>query len=178
MPGASSCRMRLRRNGGSQMTYEGSFDGEGLRIAIVASRFNDEIVSKLLEGAVDCLQSHDVKSSDIDVFRVPGAFELPAVVNRVAATSNYDAVIALGAVIRGETPHFEFISSTVTDELSRLAIAHDLPIAFGVITPNTMEQAVHRTLKGSNNGWEAALAALETATLMRSIRPASDPQES
>lgn len=150
-------------------TYEGSFEGAGLRIAIVASRFNDEIVSGLLGGAVDCLTSHDVRNEDIALYRVPGAFELPLAVNRVAGSGLYDAVIALGAVIRGETPHFEFLSSAVTDELSRIAVTRDLPISFGVITTNTMEQATHRTLRGSNKGWEAALAVLEMANLVRSI---------
>ena len=150
-------------------TYEGSFDGAGLRIAIVASRFNDEIVSGLLGGAVDCLVRHDVSQDDIVVFRVPGAFELPLAVSRVAATSSYDAVIAVGAVIRGETPHFDFLSSSVTSELSRIAVRRDVPVSFGVITTNTLEQATHRTMPGSNKGWEAALAALEMVTLLRSI---------
>lgn len=150
--------------------HEGSFDGEGLRIAIVASRFNDEIVSGLLEGAVECLRTHEVGSDSIEIFRVPGAYEIPFLVSRVASLSRFDAIIAIGAVIRGDTPHFEFISSTVTDELSRVAVARGIPVAFGVITPNTMEQARQRIARGSNKGWEAALAALEMATLLSRMR--------
>lgn len=150
--------------------HEGSFDGEGLRFAIVASRFNDEIVSGLLDGAIECLRTHDVADDAIEVFRVPGAYEIPFLVHRVASLSRFDAIIAIGAVIRGETPHFEFISSTVTDDLSRIAVARDIPVAFGVITPNTMDQARHRIARGSNKGWEAALAALEMATLVSRMR--------
>ncbi len=142
---------------------------EGIRFAVVASRFNDEIVSALLEGAVDCLTRHGARGADVTIYRVPGAFEVPQTVGRIARRGNVDAVVALGALIRGETPHFEFISAQVTTELSRVADMVGIPVAFGVITCNTIEQAQARTRKGSNKGWEAALAAIEMANLYRRL---------
>jgi 6,7-dimethyl-8-ribityllumazine synthase len=150
-------------------SFEGDLNAEGLRFAIVASRFNDEIVSGLLDGALDCLRRHGAKDDDVDLYRVPGAFEIPAVVNEVRA----DAVIALGCLIRGETPHFDVLSSQVTNELSRVAIERKIPVAFGVLTCNTLEQAVARSSPGAGNkGWEAALAAIEMANLWRALRTA------
>jgi 6,7-dimethyl-8-ribityllumazine synthase len=146
---------------------EGDLRGERLRVAVVASRFNDEIVSGLLEGALECLEKHGVPRGAAVVYRVPGAFEIPQAVSRIGAAGNVDAIVALGALIRGETPHFEFISAQVTFELSRVATLLGIPVSFGVITCNTMEQARARTLKGSNKGWEAALAAIEMAGLFR-----------
>lgn len=142
---------------------------EGLRFVIVASRFNDEIVSPLLEGAADCLQRHGARAGDVTIYRVPGAFEIPQTVAKVGSRGGVDAIVTLGALIRGETPHFDFISAQVTSDLSRVADELGLPVAFGVITCNTMEQARARTLKGSNKGWEAALAAIEMANLFRRL---------
>src|SRR5438477_6610685 len=118
--------------------FEGDHSAEGLRIALVASRFNDEIVSGLLEGALDCLARHG--AGEPDVYRVPGAFELPALVAKIVG--RYDAVVALGCLLKGDTPHFEFISAQVTSELSRVSVDAGVPVAFGVITCNTIEQAV------------------------------------
>jgi len=150
-------------------SFEGDLNAEGLRFAIVASRFNDEVVSGLLSGALECLQRHGAKDDHVDVYRVPGAFEIPLAASRVAA----DAIIALGCLIRGETPHFDVLASQVTNELSRVSIERALPIAFGVLTCNTLEQAVARSSPGpGNKGWEAALAAIEMANLWRALRTA------
>ncbi|HVT05769.1 MAG TPA: 6,7-dimethyl-8-ribityllumazine synthase [Thermoanaerobaculia bacterium] len=150
--------------------FEGELTAEGLSFAIVASRFHDEIVSKLLDGALECLTRHGAASDRVSVFRVPGAFEIPTAVRHIASVRPVDAVITLGALLKGETPHFDFISSQVTLELSRVGTEIGIPVAFGVITCNTMEQAVARTQRGSNKGWEAALAAMEMANLFRAVR--------
>ena len=152
-------------------SFQGDLNAEGLRVAIVASRFNDEIVSGLLDGALECLARHGANDDAIDVYRVPGAFELPAAVARLIDHKGYDAIVALGCLLKGDTPHFDFISAQVTNELSRVAVDARLPVAFGVITCNTLEQAVERSSKGAGNkGWEAALAAIEMANLWRALR--------
>ena len=148
---------------------EGDHAAEGLRIAIVASRFNDEIVEGLLGGALECLGRHGM-SEEVPVYRVPGAFEIPVTAKKLADSGRYDVLIALGAVIRGDTPHFEYIAAQATNELSRVAVDSGVPVAFGVITCNTVEQARARSGAGSGNkGWEAALAAVEMANLFRTI---------
>jgi 6,7-dimethyl-8-ribityllumazine synthase len=148
-------------------SFEGDLNAEGLRFAIVASRFNDEIVAGLLDGALDCLRRHGAKDDDVSVVRVPGAFEIPAAANIVDA----DAIVALGCLIRGETPHFDVLASQVTNELSRISVERKIPVAFGVLTCNTLEQAVARSSPGpGNKGWEAALAAIEMANLWRALR--------
>jgi 6,7-dimethyl-8-ribityllumazine synthase len=148
---------------------EGDLNAEGLRFAVVASRFNEEIVDGLLSGALDCLSRHGARDDSVAVYRVPGAFEVPFAAKK-AADSGVDAVVALGALIRGETPHFEYISIQVTTELSRVAIETGIPVAFGVITCNTFEQAQARSGSGGGNkGWEAALAAIEMANLCKKI---------
>ena len=149
--------------------FEGQLSASGLRFAVVASRFNDDIVSKLLEGAVECLQRHGAADGDIAVYRVPGAFEIPSAAAAIAARGEVDAIVTVGAVIRGDTPHFDFISNQVTLHVSEVALAHELPVSFGVITCNTMEQARERSRKGNNKGWEAALAAIEMAALFREM---------
>jgi 6,7-dimethyl-8-ribityllumazine synthase len=150
-------------------SYEGAHTAEGFRFAVVASRFNEEIVEGLLAGAVDCLTRHG--ADEITIFRVPGAFEIPTLTRMLIGRGGFDAIVALGCLLRGETPHFEFISSQVTMELSRVAVDTSFPVSFGVITCNTLEQAVARSSKGSGNkGWEAALAAIEMASLWRQIR--------
>jgi 6,7-dimethyl-8-ribityllumazine synthase len=149
--------------------FEGALSGTGLRFAIVASRFNDDIVSKLLEGAIECLARHGAADGDVEVYRVPGAFEIPAVASRLALTGRFDAIVTIGCLIRGETPHFDFISAQTTDQVSLASITTGVPISFGVITCNTIEQARDRCRKGNNKGWEAALAAIELANLARQI---------
>jgi 6,7-dimethyl-8-ribityllumazine synthase len=152
-------------------SFEGDHNAEGLRFAVIASRFNDEIVGGLLEGALSCLKRHGAADDAIAVYRVPGAFEIPTLAGRLVDAGGIDAIITLGCLLRGDTPHFEFISSQVTTELSRVSATARFPIAFGVITCNTHEQAASRSSPGSGNkGWEAALAAIEMANLWRQIR--------
>ena len=151
-------------------SFEGDLNAAGLRFAVIASRFNEEIVSGLLDGALDCLRRHGGAEDDITLVRVPGAFEIPTMTRKLI-DGNVDAVIALGCLLRGDTPHFDFISAQVTTELSRVAVDAVKPVAFGVITCNTLEQAVERSSPGSGNkGWEAALAAIEMANLWRALR--------
>jgi 6,7-dimethyl-8-ribityllumazine synthase len=152
-------------------SFEGDLNAEGLRIAVIASRFNDEIVSGLLDGALSCLSRHGAADDAVLLYRVPGAFELPALARRLADDLRFDAIVALGCLLRGDTPHFDFISQQVTMELSRVGVDSRLPVSYGVITCNTYEQAVERSSQGSGNkGWEAALAAIEMANLWRALR--------
>lgn len=151
-------------------SFEGDLNAEGLRFGVLASRFNDEIVDGLLTGALDCLARHGAADDAVDVYRVPGAFELPSLANELALGHRYDALIAIGCLLRGDTPHFDFISTQVTNELSRVSVATRLPIAYGVITCNTLEQAVQRSSPGAGNkGWEAALAAIEMSNLYKTV---------
>lgn len=148
-------------------SFEGDLNAGALRFAVIASRFHDDIVSGLLSGALECLSRHG--ATDVTVYRVPGAFEIPILAQKLAG--QFDAIVTLGCVLRGDTPHFEFIAAQVTQEISRVAVDTRFPIAFGVITCNTIEQAVERSSPGSGNkGWEAALAAIEMANLWRQIR--------
>jgi 6,7-dimethyl-8-ribityllumazine synthase len=150
-------------------SFEGDLDAAALRFGVIASRFNDEIVEGLLRGALECLARHGAADDAISVYRVPGAFEIPTLVGALPA--EFHALIALGCILRGDTPHFEFLANQVTTELSRLSSEMRLPIAFGVITCDTMQQAIERSSSGAGNkGWEAALAAIEMATLWRVIR--------
>lgn len=152
-------------------SFEGEHSAEGLRFAVIASRFNDEIVDGLLRGALDSLARHGASDEDVRVYRVPGAFEIPTLARTLIDAGGLDAVITLGCLLRGDTPHFDFISSQVTSEISRVAVDARFPVAFGVITCNTHAQAVERSSAGSGNkGWEAALAAIEMANLWRVLR--------
>jgi 6,7-dimethyl-8-ribityllumazine synthase len=152
-------------------SFEGDLHAAGLRIGIIASRFNDEIVSGMLDGALTCLTRHGADDANVSLFRVPGAFEIPQLTAKLIAEGGFDALITLGCLLKGDTPHFEFISAQVTNELSRVAVETRFPVAFGVITCNTYEQAVERSSPGTGNkGWEAALAAIEMANLWRALR--------
>ena len=149
---------------------EADMNAEGLRFAVVASRFNDEIVDGLLRGAIDCLREHGTGTEGIRVYRVPGAFEIPLIASLLAKTKQFDAIVAVGALVRGDTPHFEYIASQMTMHLSRAALDSGVPVAYGVITCNTIEQAEARSGSGSGNkGWEAALAAIEMANLIKKL---------
>ena len=151
-------------------TLQGDVIARDLRIAILASRFNDAIVENLLRGAVDALLRHGAGEKQIEVIRVPGAFDLPFVVRRVAASKRYDAVVALGAVIRGATPHFEYVAGQCAAGIARAADETGVPIAFGVLTTDTIEQAIERAgTKAGNKGADAALCALELANLLRRL---------
>jgi len=144
----------------------GDLQGKGKKIAIVLSRFNDFIGSRLLEGANDCLIRHGVNDDDIAVARVPGAFEIPGVALRLARSGKYDAVLCLGAVIRGATPHFDYVAGEAAKGIARVSLETDVPIIFGVITADTLEQAIERAgTKSGNKGWDAALAAVEMCNL-------------
>lgn len=146
---------------------EGELDASGLSVGIVLSRFNDLITDKLLDGALDTLIRHGTSEDDVTVARVPGSFEIPQAAKRMAETGEYDAVIALGAVIRGETPHFEYVSNEATKGVAKATLETDVPIAFGVLTTDTTEQAINRAgVKQGNKGSEAAESAIEMANLL------------
>jgi 6,7-dimethyl-8-ribityllumazine synthase len=148
--------------------YEGSLVATGLKVGVVVARFNALVTEQLLAGAVDALRRHGVKESDVDVFRCPGTFELPALLRRVARAGRYDAVIALGAVIRGGTPHFEYVAAEATKGVGVIALESDCAVAMGVLTCDTMEQALERAgVKAGNKGAEAAMAAIEQANVLR-----------
>jgi 6,7-dimethyl-8-ribityllumazine synthase len=150
--------------------FEGLLLGKGLKFAVVVSRFNDFITSKLLEGARDALLRHGVEQDDVDIVRVPGAFEIPLVAQRLAQTTRYDAVICLGAVIRGATPHFEYVASEVSKGIAKVGLDTGLPVIFGIITADTLEQAIERAgTKAGNRGFDAAVSAIEMASLLKSI---------
>lgn len=149
-------------------TYEGKYEGKGLRIAIVASRFNDFIVKNLVSGAVDALVRHNVSENDIKIYKTPGAFEIPFLCKKLAKTKKYDAVIALGAVIRGSTPHFEYVAAEVSKGVAKAAYDTEIPVIFGVLTTDTIEQAIERAgTKSGNKGAEAAMGALELVNLLK-----------
>lgn len=157
---------------------EGRLWGEGLRFGVVVTRFNDFITQRLLDGALDALRRHGVREEDVEVVRVPGAFEMPLVAKRLAASGRYQALICLAAVIRGSTPHFDYISAEVTKGLAKVALELEVPVAFGVLTTDTIEQAIERAgTKLGNKGFEAAMSALEMANLLRELPwgPAEGP---
>jgi 6,7-dimethyl-8-ribityllumazine synthase len=148
--------------------YEGSLVGTGLKVAVVVARFNALVTEQLLAGALDTLRRHGVEDGDLDVFRCPGTFELPALLRRVARAGRHDAVIALGAVIRGGTPHFEYVAAEATKGVGVVAMEADCAVAMGVLTCDTMEQALERAgVKAGNKGAEAAMAAIEQANVFR-----------
>ena len=150
--------------------FEGNFDGKGLKIAIVASRFNEFITKELIGGAEDTLLRHNVNTDDIDLYRVPGAFEIPSVCNKIAKSGKYDAVITLGAVIRGSTPHFDYVAAEVSKGVAAVSMQYNIPVIFGVLTTDTIEQAVERAgTKAGNKGSDAAMAALEMMNLYKGI---------
>jgi 6,7-dimethyl-8-ribityllumazine synthase len=150
--------------------FEGMLLGEGLKIGIVASRFNEFITRKLLDGAQDALLRHGVAADSIDVAWVPGAFEIPLIAQKLAQTKNYDAVVCVGAVVRGATPHFEYIAAEVTKGIARASLDSGIPISYGVITTDTLEQAIERAgTKVGNKGFDAATNAIEMANLVKGI---------
>ncbi|ATH06395.1 6,7-dimethyl-8-ribityllumazine synthase [Halobacteriovorax marinus] len=146
---------------------EGNLSAEGKKFAIISARFNEFITGKLVNGAVDCLKRHQAQESDIDVAWVPGAFEISLMAQKLAKTNKYDAVICLGAVIRGTTPHFDYVCSEVAKGVSRISLETEVPVIFGVITTDTIEQAIERAgTKAGNKGWDAAMSGIEMASLM------------
>lgn len=150
--------------------YEGSLDAKGFKFAVVVSRFNDFITERLLQGAVDILLRHNAADENIDVIRVPGSYEPLYAVKKAAERKRYDAIIAVGAIIRGETPHFEYLSSAVTSQIASISLEHDVPVASGLITTETLQQAMERAGgKAGNRGADAALSAIEMASLTKTI---------
>jgi len=150
---------------------EGKLNAQGLKFALVVSRFNDFICEHLLSGALDALIRNGAADGDIEVFKVPGAFEIPQVARKAAQSKKFDAVICLGAVIRGATPHFEYIASEVSKGVAMIGLEGDVPVAFGVLTTDNLEQAIERAgTKSGNKGWDAALSAIEMANLYREMK--------
>jgi 6,7-dimethyl-8-ribityllumazine synthase len=149
---------------------EGDLSAKGLKFAIVASRFNDFITTRLVEGCLDGLERHGAASADIELIKVPGSFEIPLAAQSAARSKKYHAVICLGAVIRGATPHFEYVSAEVSKGVAAVGLESGLPVVFGVLTTDTIEQAIERAgTKSGNKGWDAALSAIEMANLIKQL---------
>lgn len=151
-------------------TFTGSFDAHGEKIAIVASRFNDFVVGELVDGALDCLHRHGVDDADIDTAWVPGSFEIPMAAKRLVASGRYAAVVCLGCLIQGDTPHFGYIAAEVTKGIAQVSLDSGVPVAYGIITADTLEQAIERAgTKAGNKGFDAAMSVLEMVDLWRAI---------
>ena len=152
-------------------TTEGTYQATGFRFALVVSRVNELIANRLLEGALDCLLRHGAEDGDLHLVKVPGAFELPYAAKRLAASNRYDAVIALGAVIRGATAHFDYVAGEAAKGIAAAGLDTGVPIVFGVITANTLDEAIERAgTKGGNKGFDAALSAIEMASLVAQLK--------
>lgn len=150
---------------------KGILNGSGFRFAIIVSSWNDAITSKLLDGALEALEKTGVQESDVEIFRVPGSYEIPLIALKAAKTGKFDALICLGTIIRGETPHFEYVASEVAKGISQVAIQIELPVIFGIVTADNIEQAMNRAgIKLGNKGYEAAMTAVEMANLCKSIQ--------
>lgn len=150
--------------------YEGNLLAQGLKFGLVVGRFNEFITNKLLSGALDALNRHGVEEQDVSIAWVPGAFEIPLVAKKMATSGRYDAVICLGAIIRGATPHFDYVSSEVTKGIAQISLLTEVPTIFGVITADTIEQAIERAgTKAGNKGWDAAVSGIEMANLLKSL---------
>lgn len=150
--------------------FEGNLVGTGLKIGIVTGRFNEFITGKLLSGALDALKRHGVSEDDVSIAWVPGAFEIPLTAKKMAKTNDYDAIITLGTVIRGATPHFDYVSAEAAKGVANAAMESGTPVIFGVLTTDTIEQAIERAgTKAGNKGWEAAVSAIEMANLYSSM---------
>lgn len=149
---------------------EGHLSGEGQKIGIVAGRFNEFITSKLIEGSLDCLKRHSVDLDKVDIAWVPGSYEIPLAAQKMAQTKKYNAIICLGAVIRGSTPHFDYVAAEVSKGIAKVSLDENIPVVFGVITTDTIEQAIERAgTKAGNKGWDAALGAIEMASLFKKL---------
>lgn len=150
--------------------HEGELRADSLRFAIIVSRFNDFITQKLLDGAIDALIRHGARDEDIEIIKVPGSFEIPLIAKKIANKNSHDAIICLGTIIRGATPHFDYIASETAKGIAITSLETGIPIAFGVITADTIEQAIERAgTKGGNKGWDAAIVAIEMAQLLRKL---------
>lgn len=152
------------------MEHAANLIASGAKFAIVVSRFNEFFSEKLLEGAVDCLKRHGASEGDIDIVRVPGSFEIPYAANRLAKSQKYDSIICLGVVIRGQTPHFEYINNEVAKGIANISMATNLPVIFGLVTADTLEQAIERCgSKSGNKGFQAAMTSIEMVNLFKEI---------
>jgi len=152
-------------------TYEGKLIAKDYKFALIVSRFNDFIVRKLLEGALDALQRHGAEDKNIAIIKVPGAFEIPLIAKKLAKSGTYDAVICLGAVIRGSTPHFEYVAAEVSKGIAMVNLETEVPVTFGVLTTDNIEQAIERAgSKAGNKGWDAAMSAIEMVNLIAEMR--------
>lgn len=150
---------------------EGKLDAGGVRFAIIQSRFNDFIVGRLIDGAMDALLRHGAEEKKIDVIKVPGAFEIPLTAKKAAKSGKYDAVICLGAVIRGSTPHFEYVAAEVTKGIATVGLETEIPVTFGILTTDNIEQAIERAgCKSGNKGWDAAVSAVEMVNLLKQMQ--------
>lgn len=151
-------------------THQGRLNAEGFRFAIVASRWNDFLTSRLIEGAVDGLERLGAAEASVEVFRVPGSFEIPLLATRLASSGKWDAVLCLGTIIRGETPHFEYIAAEVTKGIAQAGLETDVPVIYGIVTADTLEQAIDRAgVKAGNKGFEAAMSAVELVNLYKAV---------
>ena len=151
-------------------TIEGNLSADGFKFALVSSRFNDFVVNKLVQGAVDCLLRHGAADDLLTHFRVPGAFEIPVMAEKLAASGKYDAIVCLGAVIRGSTPHFDYVANEVSKGIAAVGLKHAVPVSFGILTTDTIEQAIERAgAKAGNKGWDAAISAIEMANVFKQI---------
>jgi 6,7-dimethyl-8-ribityllumazine synthase len=149
---------------------QGAYKGKGLRFAVVVSRFNEFIAGKLVDGALDALGRHEVADKDVTIVRVPGAWEIPLVAKRLAASGKYHGVLCLGAIIRGHTPHFDYVAAEASKGVAQAALETGVPVLFGILTADTLEQAIDRAgAKSGNKGFDAAMAALEMANLLKSL---------
>ena len=152
------------------MLYEGHLTGKDFKFAIIVSRFNELISQKLQDGAMDALIRHGIKEEDIDIFKVPGSFEIPYLCKKIAEKKKHDAIVTLGTVIRGETPHFEYVAAEVSKGIANVSLQYDVPITFGIVTADTVEQAIDRAgLKHGNKGFEVAKTAIEMVNLVKKI---------
>jgi 6,7-dimethyl-8-ribityllumazine synthase len=152
-------------------TLEGRISAEGLSLAIIVSRFNDFISSKLVEGALDALKRHGMDEEKLTLVKVPGAFEIPMTARHLVKTGKYDAIICLGAVIRGATPHFDYVAAEVSKGIASVSLESNIPVTFGVLTTDNLEQAIERAgSKAGNKGWDAAIAAMEMVNLFKEIK--------
>jgi len=152
------------------MEHSGKLDAAGSKFAIIVARFNEFFSEKLLDGALDCLKRHGASDGDIDIIRVPGSFEIPYAASRLAKTKKYDSILCLGVVIRGQTPHYEYINSEVAKGVAKISLDNDMPVIFGIVTADTIEQAIERSgTKSGNKGFTAAMTAIEMVNLFKEI---------
>lgn len=160
----------MEKQGGIMRVIEGNFTGKGLKVGIIAGRFNEFVSSKLIGGALDALKRHEVSEEDIDLAWVPGAFEMPLVAQKMARSGKYDAVITLGAVIRGATPHFDYVCSEVSKGVASVSLETGIPVIFGVLTTNTIEECIERAgTKAGNKGFDAGVSAIEMVNLLKGM---------